>query len=324
MNENPLENRTILVTGGAGFLGSHLVSELLKRRGNVICFDDLSTGRRSNIREFLKNKNFHFVRGDVNNFNDLKKVFDKYKINYVFHYAARVGVLRTIKHPLEVLKDIDGIKYILELARKNKVEKIIFSSSSEVYGEPVESPQKEDGYLNPKLPYGTVKLVGENYFKTYYELYGLKTCSLRFFNVYGPKQESSAYGFVVGIFIKQALNGKPLTVFGDGKQTRDFVFIKDNVQTSISALLSKKTNGQSINIGIGHPVNILELAKKIIKISGNKNLKIKFLPLRPKGEIKFRFPDVTKMNKSIDYKPMYPLKKGLGLTFDWYRKNWGK
>ncbi len=324
MSKDPLENRTILVTGGAGFLGSHLVSELLRRKNNVICFDDLSTGKRNNIREFLKNKNFHFIKGDVNNFNDLKKAFNKYRINYVFHYAARVGVLRTIKYPLDVLKDIDGIKYILELAHKNKVEKIIFSSSSEIYGEPVESPQKEDGYLNPKLPYGTVKMVGENYFKAYHELYGLKTCSLRFFNVYGPKQESSAYGFVVGIFIKQALDGRPLTVFGDGKQTRDFVFIGDNIQASIAALLSKKTDGQSINVGIGRPVTILELAKKIIKISGNKNLKIKFLPLRPKGEIKFRFPDVAKMRKSINYKPMYSLEKGLGLTFDWYRKNWGK
>lgn len=324
MNKNPLENRTILVTGGAGFLGSHLISELLRRKSNVICFDNLSTGKRSNIREFLKNKNFYFIKGDVNDFNELKKVFNKYRINYIFHYAARVGVLKTIERPLEVLKDIDGIKYILELARKNKVEKIIFSSSSEVYGEPVESPQKEDSYLNTRLPYGTVKLVGENYFKTYYELYGLKTCSLRFFNAYGPKQESSAYGFVVGIFIKQALDSRPLTVFGDGKQTRDFVFIEDNIQASIAALLSKKTNGQSINIGIGHPVTILELAKKIIKISGDKNLKIKFLPLRPKGEIKFRFPDIAKMRKSINYKPMYSLERGLSLTFDWYRKNRGK
>ncbi len=319
-----MENRAILVTGGAGFLGSHLVSELLKRGGNVICFDDLSTGKKSNINEFLKNKNFHFIRGDANNFNDLKRVFNKYRINYVFHYAARVGVLRTIKHPLEVLKDIDGIKYILELARKNKVEKVIFSSSSEVYGEPVESPQKEDGHLNPKLPYGTVKLVGENYFKTYHEVHGLKTCSLRFFNVYGPKQDSSAYGFVVGTFIKQALAGKPLTVFGDGKQTRDFVFVEDNVRASISALLSGKTDGQSVNIGNGHPITILELARKIIKISGNKNLKIKFLPLRPRGEIRFRFPDVTKMGESINYKPAHSLNSGLDLTFDWHRKNYRK
>src|SRR3989344_901692 len=168
-----LKDKIILVTGGAGFVGSNLIKKLLEDTAKVICFDDLSTGAEGNIEEFKNNK-----------------------IDYVFHYSARVGVIRTIERPLEVLEDIEGIKNILKLSSDHGVQKVVFSSSSEVYGEPVEIPEKEDGHLNPKLPYAVVKLVGENYMQSYYQTKGLKTCSLRFFNVYGPKQDSSAYGFV--------------------------------------------------------------------------------------------------------------------------------
>src|SRR3989344_304627 len=191
-----LKDKIILVTGGAGFVGSNLIKKLLEDTAKVICFDDLSTGAEGNIEEFKNNQNFSFVKGDANKFKDLEKVFKDNKIDYVFHYSARVGVIRTIERPLEVLEDIEGIKNILKLSSDHGVQKVVFSSSSEVYGEPVEIPEKEDGHLNPKLPYAVVKLVGENYMQSYYQTKGLKTCSLRFFNVYGPKQDSSAYGFV--------------------------------------------------------------------------------------------------------------------------------
>lgn len=230
-------------------------------------------------------------------------------------------MLRTIEHPLEVLKDIDGIKYILELSHTNGVKKVVFSSSSEVYGEPVEIPEREDGHLNAKLPYAVVKLVGENYFESYYKIHGLKTCSLRFFNVYGPQQDFSSYGFVVGIFIKQILNNEPLIVFGDGTQTRDFVFIDDNIEASIIALLSDETNGEVINIGTGRPTTILDLAEDLIKISEHKKVKIEFIPQRKGGEIKHRFPDVGKMRKMLKFRPKYSINEGLKKTFDWYRDN---
>lgn len=316
-----LKDKVILVTGGAGFVGSNLIEKLLASGAFVICFDNLSTGKESNVKDFFENKNFVFVKGDVNDLNDLSAVFEKHKIDYVFHYAATVGVLRTVDNPIDVLRDIDGIKYIAELSHKNKVKKVVFSSSSEVYGEPLELPEKEDSPLNLKLPYATVKLIGEQYLKAYYQTHGLKCCLLRFFNVYGPKQDSSAYGFVAGTFVKNAIKNEPLTVFGDGSQTRDFVYIEDNINASILALLSDETDNQSINIGAGKPTTILDLANHVIKISGNTDLKINFLPLRKDGEIKHRFPDVTKMERLLKYKPRYSLDEGLKKTFEWYRSN---
>ena len=319
-----LENETVLVTGGAGFIGSNLIAELLKLNSRVICFDDLSTGSMGNLADVIDHENFVFIKGNVNNFEDINKVFKDYQINYVFHYAARVGVIRTIEKPLEVLEDIEGIKNILKLSLEYKVKNLVFSSSSEVYGEPVEIPEREDGHLNPKLPYAVVKLVGENFLKSYYHSHGLKTCSLRFFNAYGPKQDSSAYGFVTGVFIRQALKGEPLTVFGDGSQTRDFVFIEDNVQASILALLKEESDGHSINIGTGRPLTIIDLAELIIKISGRKDLKIDFQPLRKEGEVIHRFPDVSKMRRLLGYQPRYSIEEGLRKTFEWYKNNLNK
>lgn len=313
-----LENKTILVTGGAGFIGSNLIGVLLKNFAKVICFDNFSTGKEGNIAEFGIHKNFTLVKGDANSHDDLKKVFDDNQIDYVFHYAAKVGVVRTIEDPVGVLEDIQGIRNVLELAKNNKVKKVMFSSSSEVYGEPIELPEKETGPINAKMPYAVVKSVGENYMKSYFQKFGLKTCSLRFFNVYGPKQDSSSYGFVIGIFIEQALNGGPITVFNTGEQTRDFVYIEDNVNMSLLALLTDKTNGEVINVGVGRPITILELAKRVVALSKNKNLKIDFCESRKEGEIKFRYPDIDKMQKLINYNPIYNIESGLEKTFYWY------
>lgn len=316
-----LEKKTFLITGGAGFVGSHLIERLLQHDGaKVVCLDDFSTGSMRNIASFKKNKNFIFIKGDANNFKTLNSIFKKYSLDCVFHYAATVGVLRTVENPTLVLEDIQGIKHILELSQKFKIKKVIFSSSSEVYGEPVEIPEREDGHVNPKMPYAVVKLVGEQYLKAYYDKFGLPTCSLRFFNVYGSRQDSSSYGFVTGVFIRQALKGGPLTVFGDGTQTRDFVYIDDNISSSLKALVSPKTNGEYINIGTGRPITILDLAEKIIRIADNPKLKIKFMPLRKRGEIIHRFPDVTKMKSLINYESKYHVDEGLRKTFDWYKK----
>lgn len=316
-----LKGKNILITGGAGFLGSNLTRSLLEKGAKVACFDDLSTGKIKNIKEFLGQDNFKFIRGNVNNYRELTKAFSKNKIDYVFHYAARVGVLRTVEKPLEVLEDVLGIRNVLDLALKHRVKKALFSSSSEVYGEPINLPEREDGHLNAKFPYATVKLLGEHYFQAYWKTFGMPTCAVRIFNVYGPKQESSGYGFVVGIFIRQALEGKPLSVFGNGKQTRDFVYVEDNVNAVIRALLSDQTNGESVNIGAGRPVTIKELAQKIIRISGSKKAKIKFVPLRKGGEIRHRFPDMAKMKKLVGFQPEYSLEEGLEKTFLWYKSN---
>ena len=304
----------ILVTGGAGFIGSNLCEALLKKGHKVVCLDNLSTGVDQNV---LKQNNFTFVQGDANNPYDLNNIFNTHDIDTVFHYAAVVGVKRTIENPLLVFKDIEGIKTLLDLSRKHDVKKLVFSSSSEVYGEPVEIPEKEDGILNAKMPYALVKLLGEQMLRAYYEKYGLKTTSLRFFNVYGPRQISTAYGFVVGIFIKQVLANTPPTIFGDGKQTRDFMYIEDNVNAAITTMESDKTNGESINIGTGKETTILELANTIIEMC-EKDLKPKFQAPLP-GDIRRRCTDITKMKKLIGYTPEYSLKEGLKKTIDWYK-----
>jgi len=310
-----MESKNVLVTGGAGFIGSSLCEELVKRGHNVVCFDSLSTGKESNLEPFRDK--LTMVRGDSNT-KDLDDVFKERSFDWVFHYAAVVGVERTLERPLEVLKDIEGIKRLLELSRKTNVKKVIFASSSEVYGEPAEIPENEDGHLNAKIPYAVTKLMGEKYMEAYLQTYGLKTTSLRFFNVYGPRQDSTPYGFVVGIFIRQVLEGKQPTIFGDGSQTRDFVFIEDNVKAAIAAAETAKSEGEAINIGTGKPTTILDLAETIIRLSGKTGLSPKFLPPR-EHEIMHRFPSVKKMHGLLDHKAEHSLESGLKRTIEWYK-----
>lgn len=308
--------KTILVTGGAGFLGSHLCEYLVGRGNRVICFDNLSTGSLRNL-ENLKNR-IILVKGNANKFSDLEPIFKNNKIDGIFHYAAVVGVKRTSENSLKVLEDVNGVKNILELALKYGKPKVIFSSSSEVYGEPVEIPEIESGHINPKIPYAVVKLYGEKLMEAYWQKYRLPTCSLRFFNVYGPRQESSDYGFVAGIFIKNVLKGKPPVIFGDGTQTRDFVYIDDNIEVAFRALESKKTNGETINVGTGKPTTILDLAETIIEECGmTGKINVKFSPKR--DDVRHRFPDVSKMIRFIGFRPKIPLRLGLKKTIDWYR-----
>ena len=317
--------KNILVTGGAGFIGSHLCERLVKNGHKVICFDNLSAGQLSNITPLEASPltgqdKLIFVQGDVNNFADLEKIFEEYKPEAVFHYAAMVGVKRTAENPVEVLDDIKGIRNIFELALQYNKPKIIFASSSEVYGEPVEIPEREDGHINPKIPYAVVKLFGEKMVEAYWQKYHLPGVALRFFNVYGPKQESSDYGFVMGIFIKQVLDGKPPIIFGDGSQTRDFVFVDDNIEASVLAWQTDNANGEVLNIGTGKPTTILDLAEEIIEACGKTaTLKPEFQA--PRDDIKHRFPDVAKLQRILNFRARASLKQGLQKTIAWYKQN---
>ena len=314
-----LQGKTVLVTGGAGFIGSHLSERLVKEGANVVCVDNLSTGREANLKRLLENPACKFVRADVNRFDEVASIFGDNKIDYVFHYAALVGVKNVIERPLEVFKDIDGIKYLLALAHAHRVKKIVFASSSEAYGEPTQLPEREEGQLNVNAndPYGLTKLVGENMVKNYFRRYGLAGTSLRFFNVYGPRQNSSAYGFVVGIFMDKAIRGEQMTIFGNGTQTRDFVFIDDNVEAGIRALLSQKANGETINVGSGRQTTIVELAERISRIVG-VDFKPTYLPERS-VEIRYRCPYTAKMRELLGFEASVSLDDGLRRTFEWYR-----
>ncbi|TAL19987.1 NAD-dependent epimerase/dehydratase family protein, partial [Patescibacteria group bacterium] len=286
---------------------------------NVVAVDNLSTGSRENIARLEGRLGLTFKLADVNRFDELASVFGDHRIDYVFHYAALVGVKNVIERPLEVFKDIDGIKFLLALAHAHRVKKVVFASSSEAYGEPVELPEREEGRLNVNAadPYGLTKLVGENMVRNYWKRYGLPGTSLRFFNVYGPRQQSSAYGFVVGIFIKKILAGEPVTIYGNGTQTRDFIFIDDNIEAAIRALFAEQANGQAINVGSGRQTTILELGERISRLGGREFNPV-FLPER-EVEVRYRCPDITKMQNLLGFSPQTSLDEGLSKTFDWYK-----
>jgi UDP-glucose 4-epimerase len=230
-----------------------------------------------------------------------------YNFDFVFHYAAVVGVKRTLDNPIMVLDDINGIKNILELSKYTKVQRVFFSSSSEVYGEPVESPQNEDTTpLNAKLPYAIVKNVGEVFLKSYKKEYDLDYTIFRFFNTYGPKQ---SIDFVMSKFIRLALANKDITVYGNGMQTRTFCYIDDNIGATINALMKNKCINETINIGNDNEITILKLAEEIIRVTKSKS-KIIHLPALKEGDMSRRKPDITKMKKLLGRK-LLPLEKGI-------------
>jgi len=284
----------ILITGGAGQLGSSLAAKLALRNDvTVVIIDNLSTGKRSKV---LQNDNIKFIRADVNDYNDIISIFATYKFEYVFHYAAVVGVERTLKKPINVLNDIEGIKNILSLSKNSGVKRVFYSSSSEVYGEPFEIPQNEKTTpLNSRLPYAIVKNVGEAFFKAYKKEYDLDYTIFRFFNTYGPMQSND---FVIPRFVRLALNNQPIPIYGDGSQTRSFCYIDDNVDTCINALYNDAYVNDVLNVGNEKEISVLELAQKVIKIT-NSSSEIIFLPALKEGDMNRRCPDISKMKKLL-------------------------
>lgn len=310
----------IAITGGAGFIGSHLCECLMKQRHRVVCLDNFTTGSNKSIAHLLENQNFKLFQCDVRDKNKIAEIFQQEDIDLVYHCAAVVGVKRTLANPKEVLEvNINGTINVLEAALNSGCQKVVNISSSEVYGNPMEVPQKEDSPKNVDLPYAISKLVAEKYAQIYYQRHGLKTASLRLFNVYGPRQDDTPYGFVVGIFIKRVLQGEPPVLYGDGFQTRDFTYIDDCITPMVIAGESDAANGEVFNIAAGKPITILDLAELIIELSG-RGLGPSFEPER-EFDIRHRFADISKMRRILGYKPKYDLKQGLRLTIKWYKQN---
>jgi UDP-glucose 4-epimerase len=297
----------ILVTGGAGNIGSALVEKLLRNPANfVVILDNLSTGMLSKLPP-PETLNWKFIKADVNNLNDISTVMLSYNFDYVFHFAAVVGVLRTQEYPIDVLKDIEGIKNVLDFSKNSTVKHVYFSSSSEVYGEPVELPQNEHRTpLNSRLPYAVVKNVGECFFRTYWQTFQLPYTIFRFFNTYGPNQSTD---FVVAKFLASALKGQDITIYGDGTQTRTFTYVEDTINVCYSIFENKLLINDVINIGNDELMTIKELAQLTITLTGSSS-KIIHLPPLKEGDMTRRQPDNKKM-KEILNKRIITLEEGI-------------
>lgn len=302
--------KNILITGGAGFIPSSLADRLLQNPDYfVVLVDNFLTGKKENIPQ---HENCKFIHGDVNNFDDIAPVFSLYNFDYVFHYAAVVGVKRTLENPIMVLDDIYGIRNILDLSKRTGVTRVFYASSSEVYGEPVHLPQHETiTPLNSRLPYAVVKNVGESYFRSYHQQYGLDYTIFRFFNTYGPKQSTD---FVMSRFIRLALANQDIPVYGDGSQTRTFCFIEDHLDACIKAMEANLIVNDVANIGNGTIVTILELAETIIRLTKSQS-KIVHLPPLEEGDMTRRQPDVSKMNELLG-KPFTSLEEGIQIILN--------
>ncbi len=303
--------RSILVTGGAGFIGSALVRKLLTDSSNkIIVVDNLLTGDIEKLPK--ESEQLQFIKADVNNREVISEIMTSNNFDYVFHYAALVGVARTLNHPISVLDDIQGIKSILELSKNTGVKRIFFSSSSEVYGEPVEFPQNEETTpLNSRLPYAIVKNVGEAFVKSFYQEYGLEYTIFRFFNTYGTYQSKD---FVISKFLLAAKKNEDITIYGDGTQTRTFCYIDDNIEATVKIAYDDFHINDVVNIGNDREIPIKEIAEMIIKITGSKSKVIHLPPLK-EGDMKRRKPDNSKMLNVIG-KELLPIEKGLEILIN--------
>jgi UDP-glucose 4-epimerase len=302
--------REVVITGGAGFIGSHIAEKLANQGYHTTILDDLSTGKMENIEALLKRSNVELVQGSITDITLLQRIFKG--VYYVFHQAAIPSVPRSIENP-QASHDVNvtGTLNILLAARDNSVKKVVYSSSSSVYGDTPTLPKREDMPPNPQSPYAVTKLAGEYYCQVFHEVYGLPTISLRYFNVYGPRQDpDSQYAAVVPLFISRISQGKSPIIFGDGKQTRDFTYISDVVEANILAAESNASGVFNIGGG-GNQVSLEKLARLIPKLMG-KNIDPIYEKPRP-GDIRHSLADISKA-KTFGYEPEYNLEEGLKET----------
>lgn len=300
----------ILITGGAGFIPGSLAAKLAENPDNfVVLVDNFITGKKRNIP---KGNNIRFIKCDVNIHLDIAPVLTSHRFDYVFHYAALVGVKRTLANPSMVLEDLQGIKNILTLSKNTGVKRVFYSSSSEVYGEPVHLPQHEETTpLNSRLPYAIVKNAGEAFCKAFKQEFNLDYTIFRFFNTYGPLQSTD---FVMSKFVRAAQRNDKITVYGKGDQTRTFCYIDDNIDATLKCLLENEYINDVVNIGNDVQITILELAELIIKTTKSKS-EIEYLPPLPEGDMSRRQPDIGKMKKLLD-RDLLSLEDGLKILLE--------
>ena len=304
----------VLVTGGAGFIGSHLVDALLSSGCEVKVIDDLSTGRLSNL-EHIKNR-ILFYQNDIRDQDILSEIVQGCDV--IFHLAAMVSVPLTIENPVDsaMVNDL-GTLFILEAARKNRVKRVVFASSCAVYGDDPAVPKNEHMDPKPKSPYAVQKLTSEYYARLYYELYQLETVCLRYFNVFGPRQDpSSPYSGVISIFMTKTSSKSSPVIYGNGEQFRDFIFVNDVVRANLLAANTSEAIGKTYNIGTGKFVRINRLWEMASRLAG-QNIEPEYKPPRH-GDILESVADIERANKDLGFVPKYSFEEGLEITFNYY------
>jgi len=310
------QGKRILITGAAGFIGSNLSDKLLELNAEVVGLDNFYNGKRENLEEASKSRNFTLYRGDIRDLNFLLDIMKD--IDIVYHLAAFTSVPQSVQMP-NLCNDVNvnGTLNILNAALKRDVQKVIFDTSSAVFGDLPGLPKKEDSRKNPISPYAVTKLAGECYMEVYHHVYGLDTTSIRYFNVFGPRQRDSPYSGVIAIWLGRIVQDQDLTIFGDGKQSRDFTYVKDVVKANILAAL-KKTPGETFNAGAGNPILLNDLASLMLKLTGKTHLKITHAEPRP-GDILHSYADISKAKNVLNFEPEYDQEKGLRDYITWYK-----
>ena len=308
-----------LVTGGAGFIGSHLVEHLVGASVQVKVLDNLSSGLLQNLEPFREY--IDFKKGDVRDLATLQETISGVEV--VFHQAALVSVPQSIEDPIEAAMVNDlGTLNILEAARHGAVKRVVFASSCAVYGDLPQLPKKEEMDTKPLSPYAASKLHGEGYARLYAEVYGLETVCLRYFNVYGPRQDpSSPYSGVISIFMDKGARSERVTIYGDGEQCRDFIYVDDVVRANILAAQGKQSSGVTINVGTGKSVTVNDLWKNIAELTGVKG-EPERANSRP-GDIRQSVAEISRAQELLGFEPRYSLREGLRLTWEWYRERIG-
>jgi UDP-glucose 4-epimerase len=298
-----------LVTGGAGFIGSHLVELLMRKGFSVIVLDNLSTGRLENIREHLNDPQFRFVRGDILDRQSVEGAMGG--VQAVFHLAAITSVPYSVKHP-EITRqvNVEGTRNLLEACLRGGAERFIFVSSCAVYGEPEYLPVDEGHPTRPVSPYAESKLEAENLCREFQERYGLRTTVIRPFNVYGPGMRNDQYGGVIARFIERLSLGKPPVIYGDGEQTRDFVHVEDAVRAMVLALESRKAVGRTFNVATGAPTSINRLAQLLIELLGADGIEAEHRKARA-GDVRYSYADIQEARDVLGFEPRISLKEGL-------------
>lgn len=314
------ENTKFLVTGGAGFIGSNLTEAILNLGYKVRVLDNFSTGKRENIEGFLNNKNFELLEGDIRDIETCRKACEG--VDYVLHQAAWGSVPRSIKMPVLYEEiNVKGHLNMMEAARENKIKKFVYASSSSVYGDHPVLPKKEGVEGNILSPYALTKKINEEFADLYFRLYGLETVGMRYFNVFGRRQDPNGfYAAVIPKFVKQLINNEAPQINGDGETSRDFTYIDNVIEANLKACLAgKEASGQAFNIAYGGRETLNNLYNKLCKLL-NKDIRPIYKEERA-GDIRHSNADISKAKRLLGYSPDYSMDRGLELTIEWYKEN---